>query len=68
MLAQVAAGDMASRSIAGSDQQLVDALGRYAQLGFDEFVVADFTLGDSHEARLDALASFRADIASQLGG
>ena len=53
---------MASRSIAGSNEQIIDALGQYAAIGFKEIIVPDFTLGGSAEERLDAYARFRDDI------
>ncbi len=37
---------MAERSIVGSIVEFVDEVGRYADLGFDEFIVPDWTLGD----------------------
>jgi probable F420-dependent oxidoreductase len=56
----------AERSIVGTPAQLVDALGRYVELGFDEFIVPDFTLGRDHPRRLDTLARFQSDVASHL--
>ena len=53
-------------SIAGSDDHLVEQLGRYAEGGFDEVIVPDFTLGDTPAARLEAYRRFTSDIASQL--
>ena len=35
-----------------------DFVGRYREIGFDEFIVPDFTLGDTFEARLDAYRTF----------
>jgi alkanesulfonate monooxygenase SsuD/methylene tetrahydromethanopterin reductase-like flavin-dependent oxidoreductase (luciferase family) len=49
-------GPMESRTIAGSADELVDRLGRYASNGFDEFIVPDWNLGDSAEERRDRLA------------
>ena len=37
-------GDMGERSILGSNEQLVDEIGRYAELGIDELIVPDLTL------------------------
>ncbi len=65
-IAKIMANDMADRSIAGSDDHLVEQLGRYAEGGFDEVIVPDFTLGDTPEARLEAYQRFTSDIASQL--
>ena len=54
------------RSLVGTPAELVDALGRYAELGFDEFIVPDFTLGRDHAARMDAYARFDAEVAAHL--
>ncbi|MDX2381525.1 MAG: LLM class flavin-dependent oxidoreductase [Acidimicrobiia bacterium] len=62
----VMAGEMADRSIAGPVDHIVEQLGAYADAGFDEFVVPDFTLGDTAEERFDALGRFRSEIAAQL--
>jgi alkanesulfonate monooxygenase SsuD/methylene tetrahydromethanopterin reductase-like flavin-dependent oxidoreductase (luciferase family) len=59
---KIAASPMASRSIAGSNEQIIDALGQYAAIGFKEVIVPDFTLGGTTEERLDAYARFRDDI------
>ena len=64
--ANIRAGDMGERSIIGSTEQLVDEIGRYAELGFDEFIVPDFTLGATAQERADRYASLRSDIVSQL--
>ena len=63
---QVRSGDAADRSIAGSDDHVVEQLGRYAEQGFDEVIVPDFTLGSTPEARRDAYARFAAEIIPQL--
>jgi alkanesulfonate monooxygenase SsuD/methylene tetrahydromethanopterin reductase-like flavin-dependent oxidoreductase (luciferase family) len=59
---KIAASPMAERSIVGSNEQIIDALGQYAATGFDEVIVPDFTLGATAEARTDAYARFRDDI------
>ncbi|MFT4618531.1 MAG: alkanesulfonate monooxygenase SsuD [Minisyncoccia bacterium] len=59
---KIAASPMADRSIVGSNEQIIDALGQYAATGFDEVIVPDFTLGATAEARMDAYARFRDDI------
>ena len=53
---------MASRSIAGSNEQIIDALGQYAATGFKEVIIPDFTLGTNAKERRDAYARFRDDI------
>jgi probable F420-dependent oxidoreductase len=45
----------ADRSLVGSLSELVDRLGEYAEAGLDEFIVPDFTLGRTPEARLETI-------------
>ncbi len=61
-LDRIRSGDMAVRSIAGSDSELVNQLGRYAELGFDEFVVPDWFIGDTREERFDTLHRLKAEV------
>lgn len=50
--ATVRANAPAERSIVGTAPELIEVLGRYADLGIDEFIVPDFTLGrDAAERR-----------------
>ena len=56
-------GDMGERSIIGSNEQIVDEIGRYAELGFDELIVPDFTLGATPDERLAKYDEFRTEIA-----
>jgi len=63
----VRSGGMAARSIAGPTGHLVEEIGRYAEAGFDEFIVPDFTLGATAEERADNLRRFRSEVAEQLG-
>jgi alkanesulfonate monooxygenase SsuD/methylene tetrahydromethanopterin reductase-like flavin-dependent oxidoreductase (luciferase family) len=62
----IMSGEMGDRSIAGSDGFIVEQLGAYAESGFDEVIVPDFTLGDTPGARLEAYQRFDDTIASQL--
>lgn len=57
----------ADRSIVGGASELVDALGRYAELGLDEFAIPDFTLGASAEQRSDTLERLHDEVIAQLG-
>lgn len=59
-------GPMGDRTIAGSPAEVADQLGRYAELGFDEFIVPDFNLAGDLAARRDALARIRSDVIDQL--
>jgi probable F420-dependent oxidoreductase len=59
--------DMGPRSIIGSTDELVDQFGQYAELGFDEFIVPDFTLGGTAEERFANYRTLQSDVISQLG-
>lgn len=50
------------RAIAGAPSRLVDVLGEYVELGFDEFIVPDFTLGRDAAARRAAYERFLAEV------
>ena len=47
-------------------QQLVDEIARYVELGFDELIIPDFTLGATFQERLDRYAELRSEVLSQL--
>jgi probable F420-dependent oxidoreductase len=53
-------------AVAGTAQQIIDQLGRYADLGFDEFILADWNLGAGQAERADNLARIKADVLDQL--
>ncbi len=55
-------------TLAGSAAQLTDQLGRYADLGFDEFILPDWNLGDSRAERADHLARIKTEVFDQLPG
>ena len=46
--------------------EIVDAMGRYAQMGFDQFIVPDFNLGASAETRWEAFERIREDVVAQV--
>ena len=52
--------------LAGSAAEVVDLLGQYADQGFDEFILPDWTLGDTNAERIDTLAQIQDDVFSQL--
>ena len=56
----------AGRGIGGSAQQLADTFGRYAELGFDEFIMPDWNLGDDPSQRADNVARIKAEAIDQL--
>ena len=59
-------GPMGARTIAGSNDHVVEQLARYAENGFDEFIVFDGGLGRSTEERLDNFRRLHDDIVPQL--
>jgi len=54
------------RTISGSAEQLLDALGRYAEAGFEEFIVPDATLGATVDERHETLDRLDAEVLSRL--
>jgi alkanesulfonate monooxygenase SsuD/methylene tetrahydromethanopterin reductase-like flavin-dependent oxidoreductase (luciferase family) len=63
---RVRGGDMAPRSLVGSAAELVEQFGQYAELGFDEFIVPDFTLGNTAAERADRFRALQADVFSHF--
>ena len=59
-------GPFGDRTLAGSVGQIVDAMGRYAELGFAEFIVPDFNLGSSRDQRREGLERIDAEIVRVL--
>ncbi len=53
----------ADRSVVGSTTQLVDAVGQYKDLGFDEICVPDFTMGQTPSERSDNYEKFWNEVA-----
>ena len=49
-------------TIAGPAQQLVDQVGQYAELGFDEFILPDWNLGTDKAQRADNLARIKTQV------
>jgi probable F420-dependent oxidoreductase len=50
----------------GSAQQLLDHLGQYAELGFDEFILPDWNLGTDISQRADSLARIKTEVLDLL--
>jgi alkanesulfonate monooxygenase SsuD/methylene tetrahydromethanopterin reductase-like flavin-dependent oxidoreductase (luciferase family) len=67
MIDAVMGGDWANRTIAGTGSHLVDRIGDYADAGFDELIVPDFTFGNEPAQVLDAVDRFQAEVIDQLG-
>lgn len=53
-------------AIFGSAQHLVDQLGGYAELGFDEFIMPDWNLGADKSERADRLARIKTEVLDHL--
>jgi alkanesulfonate monooxygenase SsuD/methylene tetrahydromethanopterin reductase-like flavin-dependent oxidoreductase (luciferase family) len=49
-------------TIGGTAQQLVDQVGQYAELGFNEFILPDWNLGTDKTERADNLARIKTEI------
>ncbi|MGD0705181.1 MAG: LLM class flavin-dependent oxidoreductase [Trebonia sp.] len=50
----------------GSAERLVDQIGQYAELGYDEFILPDWNLGTTKTEIADALARIKAKVLDQL--
>ena len=64
---KVRAGEMAARTLVGPIGAIVDEVGRYAELGFDEFIVPDWTLGDDMSDRHGVLSELLAALTAAHG-
>jgi alkanesulfonate monooxygenase SsuD/methylene tetrahydromethanopterin reductase-like flavin-dependent oxidoreductase (luciferase family) len=53
-------------SLFGSAEQLIEQFGRYAEFGFDEFVLPDWNFGTDNSERADNLARFKAEVVEHL--
>jgi probable F420-dependent oxidoreductase len=54
-------------AIFGSAAQITDQLGRYRELGIDEFIMPDWNLGADSARRADAVARIKAEVLDPLG-
>ena len=66
-VAKIKGSETGERSIAGSPAQIVDAIGEYGELGFDEVIVPDFTLGSTQAERAAAYETFTTEIVPHFG-
>jgi alkanesulfonate monooxygenase SsuD/methylene tetrahydromethanopterin reductase-like flavin-dependent oxidoreductase (luciferase family) len=66
VVARAGEGPFGDRTLAGSTAQIVDAIGRYGELGFDEFIIPNANLGRERARRQEALARIDAEIVSQF--
>jgi probable F420-dependent oxidoreductase len=51
----------------GSAERLVDQIGQYAELGYDEFIVPDWNLGTTKTEIADAVAQIKTKVLDQFG-
>jgi alkanesulfonate monooxygenase SsuD/methylene tetrahydromethanopterin reductase-like flavin-dependent oxidoreductase (luciferase family) len=66
LIERTRSGPMAARAIAGPASDLVDAIGQYTELGFDEFIVHTLNLGSTPAERAERLEQIDAEVVSQL--
>ena len=52
--------------LSGSAQRLVDPIGQYAELGYDEFILPDWNLGADKTQIADNLARIKTKVLDQL--
>jgi probable F420-dependent oxidoreductase len=52
--------------LTGSAQRLVDQIGQYAELGYDEFILPDWNLGKDMTEVADSVAKIKASVFDQL--
>jgi alkanesulfonate monooxygenase SsuD/methylene tetrahydromethanopterin reductase-like flavin-dependent oxidoreductase (luciferase family) len=55
------------RALIGSIAQITEMIGGYVEMGVDEFIVPDFTLGNTHSERMDNYALIHEHVFSALG-
>jgi alkanesulfonate monooxygenase SsuD/methylene tetrahydromethanopterin reductase-like flavin-dependent oxidoreductase (luciferase family) len=56
----------AGRSLLGTAAELQERVSAYVELGYDELIVPDFTLGHTHEARLAMYDRLQSDVLSAV--
>jgi len=52
----------ADRTIVGSDAHIIEQLNFFKELGYNEIIIPDFTLGRDSVSRMNAYERFRTDI------
>jgi probable F420-dependent oxidoreductase len=60
-------GPSADRIVAGSAPRIIDQLGQFAELGFDEFILHDGNLSATAAERADQVARIKDEVLTQLG-
>jgi probable F420-dependent oxidoreductase len=59
-------GPSSGRTLTGTAPQVIDQLGQFAELGFDEFILPEWNLGDNEAECLDRAARIKAEVFDQL--
>lgn len=54
------------RSLVGTTEQLTEMIAEYQKIGFNEFCLPDFTLGDSFAQRKESIQRFFTEVASHF--
>lgn len=54
------------RSLVGNPEQLTEMIAAYQALGFDEFILPDFTPGESFAQRIETIQRFFTEVASHF--
>ena len=52
--------------LSGSAEYLADQFGRYAELGFDEFILPDWNMGSGKSERADTLARLKTEVLDKV--
>ncbi len=61
---KIRGGAMGARTIVGTIEQISEEIARYVELGFDEFIVPDFTFGETRQERHDRLTEVIATLSA----
>jgi probable F420-dependent oxidoreductase len=59
-------GPPSGRTLAGSPAQLIDQLGQFTALGFDEFILPDWNLGTTAAERANNVARIKTEVFDQV--
>ena len=65
-LARLRENALAGRSIVGTSSELVDTVGTFVELGFDEFILPEWNLGRDLSERIANIDRFRTEVASHF--
>lgn len=65
--ARIAEKAPVDRSVIGNSHQIAEALAAYRDLGYDEVIIPDFTLGATAAARLETYERFATEVIPLIG-